>query len=252
MDWDWCDAHCHLPEARTAVVVATLPPALAQAHLCGTGEEDWDGVIAAAAAGRPRLTASIGIHPFCAADAAPGVLDRLKAALRTAPRPLGIGEIGLDGALDRQQASPAAAARRRDLFLAQLELSYELGLPVSIHGRDAWPRILELLWALPPHPAGILLHAYGGAPDVLPAFPGRHIYLSLGPILLRPTARRPRRLAQWCPREALLLESDAPLDAPSPLPELLPRLAALRQETPAELATQLLANWCQLFAKLVS
>ena len=194
----------------------------AAAHLCATSPADWDATIALASAPpspAPPITASIGFHPFHAADAlaafpSPAAAIReLRARLLSAPIPLGIGEIGLDAPLDA--SSPADAPLRHSLFRAQLDLSYELARPVTIHGRGCWPAILRILDTLPPHPAGILLHAYGGPSAPLPSFPSRNIYASYGPILLRPSARRPRRLATLTPLPSILLESDSAFSPPS-------------------------------------
>ncbi len=252
----------------------------AAAHLCATSPADWDATIALASApsspSAPPITASIGFHPFHAAAAlasfpSPAAAIReLRARLLSAPVPLGIGEIGLDAPLDA--ASPADAPLRHSLFRAQLDLSYELARPVTIHGRGCWHAILHILDALPPHPAGILLHAYGGPPDPLPSFPSRNIYASYGPILLRPSARRPRRLASLTPLPSLLLESDAPIPnsqfsiqhsafSISPFPlhsslvtrhsSLFALLSHLRSLPPPTLAATLLSNHLRLFASLV-
>ena len=159
------------------------------------------------------------------------------------------------------------------MFRAQLELSHELGLPASLHCRDAWDRMLEILLALPPHPAGLLIHAYSGPGDALALLAAKNVHFSFGGTLTRPKNTRARENAVRVPAGRFLLESDAPdlpptlpdgmtayltgsegklLSEPAYLPHIGQVMAQIRGTPPADIAAQTTATARRLFARLLS
>lgn len=229
----YADAHCHLQDSRLAPCLDALlrrarESGVAFIHSDGTREADWPAT--ATLADRPmpdglQLRLSFGIHPWHATEASPGWPERLRGILLVHPR-AGIGEIGLDGSLPGGLSSA-----QWDVFRRQWDLSLELRRPVSLHGRGAWPAILGFLLSQPPHPAGVLLHAYGGSPDALATLAERNVFISLGGALANPSNRRARRVASAAVPGHFLLETDAP-DMPPPgcpfsEPSRIPSTAAL-------------------------
>ncbi len=266
----WADAHSHLQDPRLA---AHLPQVFARARAAGVGwlhvaatcEADWPAVRAVADA-HPGVIVSFGIHPWFLRGRSARWLRDLREIL--AARPAGIGEIGLDARLD-----DGLDADREAVFRAQLDLSYELALPASLHCRDAWDPMLKILLAAPPHPAGLLIHAYSGPADALPALAEKNVHISFGGTLTRPKNARARENAARVPAGHFLLESDAP-DLPPTLPEgtaphligedgkLLSEpayiplaaqfLAQARGTTPGDVAAQTTETFRRLFAKLLT
>lgn len=229
----YADAHSHLHDPRLAphldaVLRRTRDADVACIHTLATCETDWPS--AAALADRPlpeglELRLSWGLHPWHAAEAAPGWPARLETLLRANPR-AGVGEAGLDGSLPGGLTDAQWAA-----FRIQWDLSVALRRPLSLHGRGAWPPLLDFLLSQPPHPAGVLLHAYGGSPDALPALAAHNVAISLGGSLLNPRNHRARRIAAAALPGHFLLETDAP-DIPPPgaprsEPAQLPATAAI-------------------------
>lgn len=266
----WCDAHCHLQDPRLAPHLAGVLRRAAESnvallHVAATSEADWPAVRALAAAHPRRIIASYGLHPWYIANRTPHWFRRLREIL--ADHPAGIGEIGLDGKL-----ADGLDRDREAVFLAQLDLAYELGVPATIHCRDAWGPMLAILLNAPRHPAGLLIHAYSGPPDVLRDLAARNIHISFGGTLTRPQNHRAHENARRVPDGHYLLESDAPdlpptlppgrsphllsddsrtLSEPSYVPYTGAILAELRQSTPAEIAAATTANAHRLFAKLL-
>lgn len=266
----WTDAHSHLQDPRLA---SRLPGVLARAraagvtllHVNSTSEADWPAVRALAEA-HPGVICSFGLHPWFIRDRSARWRDRLRDAL--AARPAGIGEIGLDGRMDDN-----LDADREAVFRAQLDLSGELALPASLHCRDAWDPMLKILLALPPHPAGLLIHAYSGPPDALPALAEKNVHVSFGGTLTRPQNARARENAARVPAGRFLLESDAPdlpptlpggtaphlvgddgkiLSEPAYIPYVGQVLAQVRGCMPGDIAAQTTATAQRLFAKLLT
>ena len=269
--WDWADAHCHLQDPRLA---PHLPQVLARAraggigliHAAATCEADWPAVAALANAHPGFVICSFGIHPWFIQNRSARWLQNLRGIL--AARPAGVGEIGLDARMGDH-----LDADREAVFLAQLDLSFELALPASLHCRDAWDPMLKILLARPPHPAGLLIHAYSGPADALPALAAKNVHISFGGTLTRPRNTRARENAARVPAGRFLLESDAP-DLPPTLPAEMPPhladaggkilsepayvpyagriLAEVRGTTPGDIAAQTTATAQRLFAKLLT
>jgi len=267
----WADAHSHLQDPRLAprlddVIARARAAGLVLLHAAATSEGDWPAVAALADAHPGLVIASFGLHPWFIQEKSSAWLRTLRALL--ADRPAGIGEIGLDGRMN-----DGLDADREAVFLAQLDLSCELARPASVHCRDAWGRMLDLLLHRPPHPAGLLIHAYSGPPDALPALAEKNVFISFGGTLTRPRNARARQNARQVAAGRFLLESDAP-DLPPDLPDHLEPfltgpdgkllsepacipyagqiLADVRGESLAGIAAQTTATARRLFAPLIA
>ena len=267
----WTDAHSHLQDPRLAphlpgVLARARAAGVARLHVNATSEADWPAVRALADAHPGLVICSFGLHPWFIQGRSSRWLDNLRDAL--AARPAGIGEIGLDGRMN-----DGLDVDREAVFRAQLELSCELALPASLHCRDAWDPLLKILLARPPHPAGLLIHAYSGPSDALPALADKNVHISFGGTLTRPKNLRARENAARVPDGHFLLESDAPdlpptlpdgaaphlvgadgnvLSEPAYVPCVGQLLAHLRGSTPGDIAAQTTATAKRLFVKLLA
>ncbi len=267
----WADAHSHLQDPRLAshlpqVFARARAAGLALLHVNATSEADWPAVAALTDAHPGLVICSFGLHPWFIRNRSARWRESLRELLAT--RPAGIGEIGLDARM-----ADDLDADREAVFLAQLDLSWELALPASLHCRDAWPRMLDILLNRPPHPAGLLIHAYSGPADALPALAAKNVHVSFGGTLTRPKNARARENAAKVPAGHFLLESDAPdlpptlpdglapllvgedgqiLSEPAYIPHVGQFLAHLRGATPRDIAAQTTATARRLFAKLLT
>lgn len=209
------DAHCHLQDER---LLPHLDAAMARAGqagvsgllCCGSCEADWPQVrtLARRYAGvRPAF----GLHPWYVEARGPGWRDALRAHLGETPS--AVGEIGLDHVIDRRTFADQDA-----VFAAQLELACELGRPVSIHCRQAWGRLLELLDRHGWPPAGVTFHSFSGAADLVPVLAARGALFSFSGSITYDRNRRGRAALAAVPLDRLLIETDAP-DIPPALPD---------------------------------
>lgn len=200
----------------------------------------------------PKIWATVGIHPHEAKDAGEGALAELRA-LAHDPLIIAIGEIGLDYHYDH---SPRQ--RQRDLFAQQLSLAAELGLPVSIHCRDAWEDGLALIAAAPP-PASGVLHCFTGGVAEARRVLDLGFYLSFSGLLTFPRSQDIRDAAAFAAADRILVETDAPFLAPVPhrgrrnepahVTITAARLAELRGWTLAATAEHTTANFRRLFRR---
>lgn len=209
-----CDAHCHLADARFA---ADLPEAIERAraagveriHAVAAEESDWETLVSLGGRFPDFLDISLGLHPWFAGKAAAGWERRLRRLL--ARGPYGVGETGLDAKI------PGGATQaQRDAFRCQLDLAGEFSRPASVHLRGAWEEAWEILSRRDNAASPILLHSFSGPAAWLPELERHNLFVSFGGALTRPNARKPLELAAAAPEGRILLETDAPDQAPWP------------------------------------
>lgn len=180
------------------------------------------------------VVAAAGIHPQVVDeldDATAGLAAVADLARRGSVK--AVGEVGLD----RVGAGNDLEAQER-VLIAQVALARDCRLPLLLHCRGAFDRLLRLLSAFGPHPAGGVLHAYNGSAEVAWRFARLGFRFGVGGVITRPEASRVRAAVAAIPLDHLVLETDAPYIGtaraqrgrvePANLPEVLAALAALK------------------------
>lgn len=212
---EWIDNHCHLPEgtegddlvaeARAAGVVALIT--------IGTDLATSRAAIERAATS-DAVWATVGVHPHDAeVDGAAVTAGSDWAELRqllARPGVVAVGECGLDYHYDH---SPRTV--QREVFSAQVELAHELDLPLVVHTREAWDDTFAVLDEASV-PATTIFHCFTGGPADAERCLERGGFLSFSGIVTFPSARGIRAAAAQCPRDRMLVETDAPYLAPVP------------------------------------
>ena len=253
------DTHCHLADARFAddradVLGRARVAGVVAIVVVGASPEAWSPVAALAAgtAADVALPLAAGLHPHEARQASRTAWRALEEVL-AAPAAVALGEIGLDYHYD---LSPRDA--QRHAFAHQLEMAARLGLPVILHERQAAADLLDVLRAVGVPPAGGVWHCFSGDADLARQALDLGFHLGFGGLATFPKGTDAvRAAARLCPRERLLLETDAPYLSPAPyrgrrneparVADVLAFLAALRAEPPAVLAAATTANAAALF-----
>lgn len=160
----------------------------------------------------PIVHAAVGFHPENCAGTTPADLDAVRG-LAAAPEVVAIGEIGLDY---HWEDNPPRA-KQQEVFVAQLALAGELGLPAIIHDRDAHGDALALVRSHFNREAGGVFHCYSGSVETARALLDLGFYLGFdGPITFKNNKKSPAVVA-YAPLDRLLIETDAPYMAPVPL-----------------------------------
>lgn len=210
------DAHCHLQDPRIGgrvgeVVERAKGAGVEGVHVNGTEEGDWGAVLGLRERWPGFVAVSLGVHPWKVGGVREGWEKRLREAV--VREGCGIGEIGLDARM-----GDGLDAVRRRVFRVQLEMSFELGVPASLHCRGAWGEMLEILLKGPRHPAGMLIHAFSGPAGVLEALAEKNVSVSFGGSSARLGNKRAATAMRAAVEGFYLLETDAP-DLPPELPE---------------------------------
>ena len=239
------DSHCHFEPGDD------LPALFARAREAGLGgllavggSPEANACALAAASAAPGFAfAACGFEPDeAAALADPRDLDARMAALeatllnkerpdgrapsespdgRAPPRPIpiAIGEIGLDYS---RGEDAAARARQRALFAAQLRLAARLGLPCTIHSREAEADTVAILREnLSPDLVAAgragALHCFVGPAPFAAALAPLGLSFGLSGIVTFRNADALRAVVPTLPRDRILVETDAPYLAPVPV-----------------------------------
>lgn len=199
------DSHCHLD---LEPLRSDLPRIMQEANAAGVQgfvipgvtPDGWVG-ISALAAENSQIFPAYGIHPMHAGLATDPVYDALSRFL---PRAVAIGETGLDPAysvsLDLQE----------QVFREQLRLALHHGLPVLIHCRRAFQRVLKIMREERADKAGGIMHAFSGSVEMAREFIRLGFAISISGTVTWKNAVRPLQVARELPLEHLVLETDAP------------------------------------------
>jgi TatD DNase family protein len=121
-----------------------------------------------------------------------------------------IGECGLDFYYDH-----SARDVQRDVFARHIELANRARLPLVIHTRNAWDDTFDVLDA-EGMPERTIFHCFTGSANEARACVERGAYLSFSGIVTFGNAEDIREAARWCPRDRIVIETDAPWLAPVP------------------------------------
>ncbi|HBA62079.1 MAG TPA: hypothetical protein DCZ92_14940 [Elusimicrobia bacterium] len=240
------DAHVHLQSYGSdaeldAAVRAARESGVERLICCGTRPADWERVLEITAK-YPEVFPCFGLHPWYAAEAADGWLEKLEGYLKRVPS--FVGEIGLDGIKE--------APGQEEVFRRQLELAVKLGRPAVIHSVKSWRDTRKIIEkAAPP---AFMLHGYGGAAELVKNFANLGAYFSFGGGIMDPKREKLRAGLAAVPPERLLFETEAPeRSAPGPagLGAVLEAASKVLNRPAADLAALSFAN-AEKLCKLAS
>jgi TatD DNase family protein len=199
------DSHCHLDlEPLKSVVPRIIQEACAvgvQGFIVpGVHPDGWHGITALAAE-NPLIYPAYGIHPMHAGYATEQALAQL---IECATHGVAVGEIGLDPSYE----APMEVQERA--FREQLRVAAKYGMPVLIHCRRAFQRVLKILMEEHGNRAGGVMHAFSGSVEMAREFIRIGFDISISGTVTWSNAVKPLRLARELPLEHVVLETDAP------------------------------------------
>ena len=155
---------------------------------------------------------SVGLHPLEAKKWEINSKSLLRSSAQEDNRVVAIGELGLDffkGENKTQQI---------DALIPQMELAFELELPVIIHCRDAANEMIKIcndLAKIGKCPRGVL-HCWTGTLKEMQEFLDLGFYISFSGIVTFPKAHEIHECAKIVPQDKYLIETDSPFLAPVP------------------------------------
>lgn len=252
------DSHCHLndsafdedaKEAFARAKEAGVLPII----IIGWDLESSKKAIAMAEGLGEGVYAAIGYHPENLDVISEEGLLEIENLAKSNPKVIAIGEIGLD---HHWYKDPKDHENQKKWFVRQIELANKVGLPVSIHAREAMGDMLETLKNHPVDKGGVL-HCYSGSVETMTELLKLGYYFGFdGPITYK-NAKEPKECVKACPLDRLLVETDCPYLSPTPLrgtrnepkniPLIVKAIAELKETSEESVADALKDNLYRLF-----
>ncbi|MGR3742297.1 TatD family hydrolase [Companilactobacillus sp. DQM5] len=199
-----------------------------------------------------NMYAIIGWHPEFADQYDDKAKQYLKDNLKN-EKVVAIGEIGLDY---HWEDAPSKEIQKQ-AFIEQLKLANELGVPVSIHCRDAYDDAYQIFTSIDLSNTKVIMHSFNGNVDWLNKFLDLDFYISYSGVVSFKNAKEVHESAANTPLTKLLLETDAPYLTPEPYRGsqnqpaytryVLEAISKLRNESIEEIALQTYKNTCEIF-----
>lgn len=156
-----------------------------------------------------QILATAGIHPHYSKDAVESDYQQLKK-LAARDEVVAIGECGLDF---NRNFSPAEI--QLQWFEKQLQLACELGKPVYLHERDAFPQQYALLERYSEHLVGGLVHCFTGTESEMEAYLGLGFHIGItGWLCDDKRGQALQNAVKSLPISHLILETDSPYLVP--------------------------------------
>lgn len=196
----------------------------------------------------------VGVFPEEVKDFSDKTLSDMEEIIKSNPKIIGIGEIGLDYYWDK-----SFKELQKEVFIKQIEFANQMNLPLNIHSREAHLDTLEILKKYNKNSTAIM-HCFSGSLEFARECIKEGIYIALGGVVTFKNAKKTKEVAKNIPLEHLLLETDDPYLAPVPfrgkenqpmyVKYVAEEIANLRGITPEEVAKTSTENAKKIFKNI--
>ena len=196
----------------------------------------------------------VGVFPEEVKDFSDKTLSDMEEIIKSNPKIIGIGEIGLDYYWDK-----SFKELQKEVFIKQIEFANQMNLPLNIHSREAHLDTLEILKKYNKNSTAIM-HCFSGSLEFARECIKEGIYIALGGVVTFKNAKKTKEVAKNIPHEYLLLETDDPYLAPVPfrgkenqpmyVKYVAEEIANLRGITPEEVAKTSTENAKKIFKNI--
>ena len=196
---------------------------------------------------------SVGVHPLDVHKWEPETKNILKKAVLDDSRVVAIGELGLD------LFKAENLSEQLSILLPQLNLAFELNLPVIVHCRDAAKEMQKVLSKLSKDgcsPRGVM-HCWSGNVKQMKEFLELGFYISFSGNVTFKKAIDIHECAKKVPSSRFLVETDSPFLSPVPhrgkrnepsfVKHVVEKISELRGESFSEIAEKTTHNARELF-----
>ena len=250
------DTHCHLNdkalfEDLNNVINRALNSGVEKMIVVGWDKESSELAVRIAEQ-YDFIYAMIGFHPENIFDIDDEILYKT-LALYKHPKVVAIGEIGLDYHWTKD---PEKRLLQKEYFIKQIDFANKVGLPISIHSREAFEDTISILKEHRPEHSGVM-HCYSGSVENITDIINLNLYIGLdGPVTFT-NAKTPKEVAVEVPLERLIVETDSPYLSPHPLRGtvnepanislIVDAIAEARDMSKKHLLDVLYKNSCELF-----
>jgi len=210
-----------------------------------------------------QVLASVGIHPWVAAENSPHDFHERIRRLAREDVTVAIGEVGLDfvdnvftGVTYHDNEDLREA--QEQALRKQVELACELRLPLIVHCREAYSALILILKEEGAYRVGGAVHNFNGEDKVADELLDMGFCLSFGGAITYPTATALQELVRHIPLDGILIETDSPYmplylqstdrNEPAKVAQVARTLADLRQIDSEELINIICTNFRNLLS----
>ena len=207
------DSHCHLdfPDLanRMPDVLQRMQDNDVGVAVCiGVNLEDFPNVLALAEQ-HAQLYATVGVHPEYTDVEEPD--EARLVALAKPPKVIAIGETGLDYYWHKDQPE-----WQRERFRTHIRAARRCNKPLVVHTRDSAADTLRVLKDESADAVGGVMHCFTENWEIARLALDLGFYLSFSGIVTFKNATIVKDVAQKCPLDRILVETDSPYLAPVP------------------------------------
>ena len=204
------DTHCHLStedyEDIDKVVANAKENKINRLIICGC---DKNGIKEAVdiASKYENIYLEVGYHPSEANITTEEDINELIEIIKTNPKVVAVGEIGLDYHWDKDNKD-----KQKELFKRQIEIAKEINLPVVIHSRDAFQDTYDILKETN---AKGDIHCFSGNLDNAKMYINLGFVLGIGGVLTFKNTNLKETIKEL-DLNNIILETDSPYLSPEP------------------------------------
>ncbi|NQZ13977.1 MAG: TatD family hydrolase [Alphaproteobacteria bacterium] len=217
----WIDSHCHLNHANISEL-GTPAELIREANanavdgmvtICCRIAEELDHLIEITNQ-HQNVWCSIGTHPHDAGNEAEKTIsvDEIIKLSSSYDNIIGIGESGLDYYYDNSPRDDQAESFRK-----HIRACIETGLPLIVHTRDAEEDTLQIMKEEDDGSLKAIMHCFSGTQWLADKALEQGWMLSFSGIVTFKKAIELQDIAKNAPLDRILVETDAPYLAPTPL-----------------------------------
>lgn len=249
--------HASFTPQLDQVISRAVNNEVVQMIITGTSIRGSEEALALAKTKPGVLYCTAGVHPHDAKQANDRTIPRLRELAQN-KQVVAIGECGLDY---NRNFSPRPVQDR--WFEEQVKLACELKLPLFLHEREAYHRLVEILKIYEKQLPPTVVHCFTGNEEELDAYLTAGYYIGLtGWICDERRGTHLHQLVRKIPLDHLMLETDAPFllprnmpnsnqyrgrNEPAFLPYVLRKVAQCLEKTPQEVAATTTATARKFF-----
>ena len=174
----------------------------------GSTTRTWDKIIELTRK-YPFIYGTIGIHPSITEELTQENIELLRTYLNN-EKVVALGEIGLDYYWDKEHHQ-----LQKEMFIKQLEMAREYGLPAVIHSREAAADTFQIVEE---HAKEItcMLHCFAYSAEQAKEYVKRGHYIGICGVVTFTNGKKLKEVVKEIPLSSILLETDAPYLAPKP------------------------------------
>ncbi|MCX4084297.1 TatD family hydrolase [Rickettsia hoogstraalii] len=202
-----------------------------------------------------NIFASVGVHPCEVNESSRLITDSEIIELTKHPKIIGIGETGLD-----YYHQPYDKKLQKDSFVAHIHAAAATNLPIIVHTREADEDTIDILTSeMRNSKFPGLIHCFTSSKKLAEKMLDIGLYISMSGIITFKNATDLQEIVKYIPLDRLLIETDSPYLAPTPMrgkqnePAFVryvaEKVAELKNITSKEVANVTTRNFKTLFSK---